>query len=406
MKYINSILLLVTGCSILAMDTGVQQAELQLIQRVKVRELAYPLFYDLVRNNVVVPSSIQNQNKIGVFDVQGPEVAQLVGNSSLVWDVQGVQGNPYLLISCSCDLEGKHGKVISWNLATQRLIAEHKTERKDFFMSLLGYKNDRDVYVIAAAGGVDTPEICLLNALTGELIKKCSSNHTKPVFSIYKLLAHDWFATVQLGGQSICIWDLEGNNWATIAASSDFIHKLSPVMAVFNKDTVGSFVVSHDAQKALSFWRKEDKFALYAHCSWDDLVTAMRVSDDSNYLATGGSKGTLTLWKLNKITDCTRVAECIGHTLKINDIQFLKTSKLFATVSGNDEEQSKDDISVRIWDFCGHQLACFKPSNLLNELEYIQKTEQDNFVIGSSGGDLLFFKVLVQSGKEPDNQKE
>lgn len=381
----------------------IEQIQLQLINKVKVN-FAYPLLYDRARDKLLVPAAQENPNDIGIFDELGKEVSRLEGNDCFIWDLKGIAENPYILISCSCDVKGGKGKIMSWNLATRKPIALYEPEKETLLTTVLGFKNKAGEYIVAVGGGVDRPLLYLINALTGELTTKCSGTHTKRVFSIEKLNDEDWFATIQDGGEKICIWDLQGTNVATINASDTFIHKYSPVMALLANSTLGSFVVSHDAEQTIpsqpiistiSFWSTQNNFAEYAQFKWSDLVTALRVSEDNQFLATGGLKGTLTLWQLNQIKNCEPKAQLDGHKSKVNDIQFLQAKKWLVTASGNDKEEINDDISVRVWDFEGNQLACLQ-SDCSNELEYIQITRENEFVVASTAGDLFFLKLVNQ----------
>lgn len=393
---------------------NLQSVFLQLIARKKVT-LSYPLFFDWVRKNVISPSSQESLNNIGVFDKDGNEVAQLVGNESFVWDIKGIQDNPYILISCSSSLEGNRGKVISWNLATRTQIAQYQTKENTFLLSVLGYKNRSEQYIIAAAGGFNKPVLYLLNALTGEYIKECKGGHTKALFSVQKLNGANWFASMQLGGEKIGIWDFEGNNQRMLQVSDEFIHHYSPVFALLHHHALGAFVISHGKKELMHtgywerirFWRQQDNFTPYAAWEWNDLMTALRVTEDNKYLATGGLLGTLVLWKVNQITDAT-TTRYTGHTSKINDIQFISPQKLMLSVSGNDDSASSTDISVRVWDFEGNQLAYVSPSSLIHELQYIQLTQDGDLVIASCAGDLFFFKLTDQpsENKSADDKDE
>lgn len=389
-------------------QTNVMGSEqLQIANQVALKNIAAPvIYYDSKQNVIITPTTPEDQGSLGVYDIYGNELERLPGNVGVITNLKKFGNNNNHLITCQGADETS--RIDLWGLSKEgdQRVWESDIQKQTNFADVLGCINSDGKKIIIAAGGAfkpyySLPIFLLLDASNGQVLKAVQpENHTNAINMLKKSPEAPNFVTSQIGGQILCVWDLDGNNVATINASSNLCNNL---FALLQHSQLGTFIVSMDSDNCIKFWAANNDYRLYSKSQWEDQLSALEVSSDQKQMIIGGYKGKLTLFDIKNITDITPLAQFCGHTQSINAIKFL--ANYILTAAGNDFSDQPMDNTVRLWDKQGNLLSCLRPENNFNALSFLVLTSDKTFIANTSSNVMYFVSIVNQANNNNYSKK-
>ncbi|MCL1491818.1 MAG: WD40 repeat domain-containing protein [Pseudanabaena sp. Salubria-1] len=256
-----------------------------------------------------------------IWDLEGKEIAKLVGHQESVYSVVFSSDGKMLATS------GRDGTARIWDLQGKE-IAKLVGHQED--VSSVVFSSDGKM--LATSGSDGTARIW---DLQGKEIAKLVG-HQEDVSSVVFSPDGKMLATSGSDGTAR-IWDLQGKEIAKLVGHQGYVFSV-----VFSPD--GKMLATSGSDGTARIWDLQGKeiAKLVGH---QEHVSSVVFSPDGKMLATSGSDGTARIWDLQG----KEIAKLVGHQGYVSSVVFSPDGKMLAT--------SGSDGTARIWDLQGKEIA-------------------------------------------------